>query len=200
MGASLGVSLASFSVMYHTPSLFGAVLVLVSTAGAVHVRLPWWSVLLQAVAGSAAGLGLHVLFPTVNPNEPRFNILAMPVTKSRFMLHWVSALAATICYGFLYYLDMPTARLVDPRHVFMPWVGPLTSTATYLAVDGAMHMARRAFVNAKRHTPPTRAQAAAVVCVAVTVIDLMVHGEHWSTYLLPVAVLLFILQLWVSER
>ena len=80
MGASLGVGLASFSIIHHTPSLFGAVLVLVATAGAVHSRLPWWSILVQAIVGGAAGIGLHVWFPTHNPNEPRFSIFAMPVT------------------------------------------------------------------------------------------------------------------------
>lgn len=200
MGAALGVGLASFCVLYHTPSIFGAILLPVAAVGAVHSALPWWSILIQIIVGSILGIALHIVFPTVNPNEPRFSLFAMPVTRSRFLLHWISSLTSTLCYGFLYYLDLPTARLVDPKHVFTPWVGPLTATALVLAIDAAMHMARRSFISTALHTPPVRGQVAAFIQIFVTVVDLLVHAEHWSTYLLPIIVVLLALQVYIAEN
>lgn len=201
MGSSLSVGIGSFAVFYHTPSIFGLMLLTLVVAGGWGVGgLRWWELLVQAAVGTVLARALHTCMPSADASDQGISIAAIPATNPRFLLHWVSSIFASLCYGYLYYLYMPTARLVDPRHVFLPWIGPPTAVALSLAVDAVMHISRRSFITRRSYTPQLRPQVYSFACISAAILDLIIHAEHWTTYLLPILPLLLCLQLFIAEK
>ncbi len=191
MGNSAGAFLAAFHICYHTPSVWASPLILLASIGAVSAHVPWWSILIQSLGGAVSALSLLLRMPTTAPGEPPINAFALPLSQSRFFLQWGSSVTGVLCYGLIYYIDMPTAHLIDPHHVLQPWVGPMAALSLALAVDACMHVARRLWNRNPQRTPPGRTVAFALCSALVVAVDICVHAEHWSAFLAP-AVWLFL--------
>lgn len=197
---TLGLLLGTFAIVYHCPSIYGAALIPIPIVGALQAALPWWGILIHVPVGIVSALVLILKFRTTAPSEPPINLLAMPVSRPRFVMRWISAFVASLSYGFLYYLDIPTARLVDPSHVLLPWPGPAISLCISICIDALMSVARRAWVGRPQYTPPIRSHVFTFLCLIAVCIDLSTHAEHWSTPLIFLLPLLFGLQLYIAER
>ena len=195
MGNAAASYLAVFHMCYHTPSLWVVPFIAISSYGCWRSNMPWWAILVQGLGGAATAFGLIHWMPTTEAGAPSVRWYAMPMSGTRFLLHFLCTVVGCLAYGFLYFTDLNVAHMIDPHHVLQPWHGPITASMLALSTDAMMHWARRNWVDRRAFTPAQRWVYFACISVLVVCIDMWVHADHWSIYLMAVALLLLGVQL-----
>lgn len=198
MGNSAAAFLAIYHCTYHTPSIWVIPFISLSSYGCWRADMPWWAILVQSLGGATAALGLLFWMPTTEPGAPTVRWYAMPMAGTRFLLHFICTVVGCLSYGFIYFTDLNVAHMIDPHHVLQPWHGPLTATILSLATDAMIHWARRNWVDRRSYTPAKRWVSFACISITVACIDMCVHADHWSTYLMMVALLVLGMQLAIA--
>lgn len=195
MGNAAAAFLSSWHITSHTPTVWVLPLYALAWYGcATGGGMVWWAILVQMLGGAIAALVLIYALPTTEKGAPPVRLLHLPIVGPRFVLHFIASVVGTFCYAFLYWLQLATARAIDPSHVWQPWLGPLVASALALATDSTVNWARRTWVGTTAHTPPVRWVVYSLSSILVVCIDVAVHADHWTAYLFPAVWVILALQ------